>query len=83
MPSSSIAILKGHSDWIYSLCYLQSQQFLISGGKDGNLKIWDMRTMRCVNSIHAMNGSIRAIIYMKRFINFLKLKNLIILIKYN
>jgi len=35
--------LKGHKDWVHEADFSPDGQFLISGSKDGTVKVWQVR----------------------------------------
>ncbi|ODV92164.1 hypothetical protein CANCADRAFT_30407 [Tortispora caseinolytica NRRL Y-17796] len=45
-----VALLNGHGSdtWVFSLDWSSSGDYLLSGGYDGNIKIWDARTTECI-----------------------------------
>jgi len=47
---------EGHGECIYSLQY--NSKYLVSGSRDRTLKIWDMKTRRCLRTLAKHNGSV-------------------------
>jgi WD40 repeat protein len=41
----------GHSDSVSSLCFRPEGFELVTCGHDGNLRIWDLRTYKCITDI--------------------------------
>jgi len=56
--------LVGHNDAVYSVCALsgvgihpQGKELLISGGRDGDVRIWDMASRECIKLLKAAHES--------------------------
>ncbi|KAK3312866.1 hypothetical protein B0H66DRAFT_569035 [Apodospora peruviana] len=47
---------EGHGECIYSLQY--NPTYLVSGSRDRTLKIWDMKTRRCIRTLAKHRGSV-------------------------
>ena len=43
-PTYQPIILKGHGDWVQSLCFVQGERMLIAGTQDGYLYFWNLNT---------------------------------------
>lgn len=56
VSGESVAILEGHEDLVSALAFTGDGQFLISGGFDGNICIWDMATFSLVRRISHRTG---------------------------
>jgi len=56
-----IASLTAHTNWISTLCFSPCGQFLASGGEDGTVYVWDVRTWQQVQS-YANFGDVYRII---------------------
>ena len=48
--SEQIACLSAHTYWVTTLCFSPCGQFLVSGGEDGTVYIWDVNTWQQVRS---------------------------------
>jgi len=49
-----IGSLEGHSESVYSLCrHHKNTRTIISGGADGEIRIWDLSTRSCMRTIKA------------------------------
>jgi ribosome assembly protein 4 len=62
--------IKAHSKWITSISwkplhlYTQNnEERFVTSGKDGYLKMWDMRTMKCLINVHAHDQAITKTIW--------------------
>ena len=53
----TIKYLIGHRDSINSLCYLEYKKNLFSCSKDMTIKIWDLETLRCTNTLYRQHRS--------------------------
>jgi WD40 repeat protein/serine/threonine protein kinase len=43
-----IHTLAGHTDWVYSFSFSRDGKRLASGGLEGQLKVWDLNTFKCI-----------------------------------
>jgi WD40 repeat protein len=41
--------LKGHSDWVQSVCYSPDGKTLASGSRDNTVRIWDTSSGECIS----------------------------------
>ena len=48
----------GHKDKINCMCYSKSKEKLFSCSKDQNIKVWDLITFKCINTIYRPHSSI-------------------------
>ena len=53
--------LEGHASDVLSLAVSRDSQRLATGDKDGNVKVWDLRTRQCVRTIPAHTGGGRVV----------------------
>lgn len=52
IPSGAeLGILRGHEDWVTSLCVTADRKNLISGSWDGTIRVWDVEHRKEVNRI--------------------------------
>ena len=50
--NSALAVLySGHEGWVRSISVHSSGQFLVSGGDDGTMRVWEVNTGRCLRKI--------------------------------
>lgn len=63
IPKGERTILKGHESWAHALCYSRDSQQLVSGGCDGKLIWWSVRSERAAvdRKFDAHAGWIRAV----------------------
>ena len=62
-------ILKGHTDFIYTLLFVNEYQYLISGSKDETIRVWDYKNnYKCIDKINDLNTGITCLKY--NYINF-------------
>lgn len=47
---------EGHGECIYSLQY--NSKYLVSGSRDRTLKVWDLKTRRCIRTLAKHRGSV-------------------------
>jgi F-box and WD-40 domain protein 1/11 len=47
---------EGHGECVYSLQF--NSQYLVSGSRDRTLKVWDMKTRRCLRTLAKHRGSV-------------------------
>ncbi|KIY61797.1 dynein regulator, partial [Cylindrobasidium torrendii FP15055 ss-10] len=45
--------LKGHDDWVRSIVFHPSGQYLLTASDDHRFKVWDLGTGRCVRTVQA------------------------------
>ena len=53
-----IACLSAHTRWVTTLCFSPCGKFLTSGGKDGNVFVWDVNTWHKDENIPIMDTHI-------------------------
>lgn len=55
-----IAVLSGHSKWVFSVCVTPDGQKIVSGSADGTVRVWDINTgkqlMQCASSDWAVRS---------------------------
>ena len=56
-----ISVLKGHTDWVFSVIFSQNDEILISGGSDLIIRVWDIRNGLCFKSLRGHTSRIRSI----------------------
>ncbi|MEW4527069.1 WD40 repeat domain-containing protein [Maioricimonas sp. JC845] len=54
------AILRGHTSPIAAVAFLDSGQTLLSAGRDGNLRFWDIRSGTCHRTMPTVSGKLLA-----------------------
>lgn len=47
---------EGHGECVYTIQY--NSQYLVSGSRDRTIKIWDMKTKRCLRTLRKHQGSV-------------------------
>ena len=55
---SNYKVLSGHKSGINSICYLKWKLKLFSCSKDSTIKIWDLETMQCTNTLYKQHTSL-------------------------
>lgn len=56
-------ILKGHTDWIWSISFSPDGDLLASGSDDKSIKLWDVNTGRCIASLYGHQKKIKAVTF--------------------
>jgi WD40 repeat protein/transcriptional regulator with XRE-family HTH domain len=51
--NSSVKLLRGHTDFVWDIAFSSDGRFLVSGSRDGTLRLWDMQDEQ---SIHVFEG---------------------------
>jgi predicted NACHT family NTPase len=46
-----IQTLHGHTDWVETVSFSPDDQLIVSGGIDGSIKVWDVKTGECVKTL--------------------------------
>jgi WD40 repeat protein len=59
-------ILEGHLDSVYCLQF--DEHKIISGSRDNTMKIWDMQTNRCINTLRYHSGSVLCLQYNTKYL---------------
>ncbi len=49
--SKPFLLEKGHSSFIYSVTISPDGKYIVSGSADFTIKIWDMKTAECLNTL--------------------------------
>ncbi len=44
MTCDYVATLKGHTNYVNSVCYINDSEFVVSGSSDNTIKIWNYLT---------------------------------------
>lgn len=44
-------ILRGHSNWIWSVAFSYDSKYAITGSSDNTVKIWDIETRKCLSTL--------------------------------
>ena len=60
VPSKTIAVLKGHTKWVYALAILPNGH-IVSGSWDKSLRIWDSATGECITVLKGHTDGVRAL----------------------
>jgi WD40 repeat protein len=56
-----IIILKGHTDYIYTL-YLVNYDYILSGSRDTTIKVWDIKNeYQCINTLNEHNEAVSSL----------------------
>lgn len=50
-PTFQAILYSGHDGWVRSISIHQSGQYLVSGGDDGTMRVWEVQTGRCLRKI--------------------------------
>ena len=58
---SHIAVLSGHSDWVYSVAFSSDGTLLVSGSRDTTVKLWDVQTGGIVKTFSGHNRVVRSV----------------------
>uniref|UniRef100_A0A0C3TKW7 Anaphase-promoting complex subunit 4 WD40 domain-containing protein n=1 Tax=Guillardia theta (strain CCMP2712) TaxID=905079 RepID=A0A0C3TKW7_GUITC len=53
MDGECLRVLRGHSEWVYSLSFSPSGELLVSASFDGSLRVWDVSNGKCVRVMRA------------------------------
>jgi WD40 repeat protein len=61
LTGSQKAILSGHVDWIFSLTYSLDGVFLVSGSRDGTIKLWDVQTGGIIKTLCGHTGQVYSV----------------------
>ncbi|MFM6224515.1 MAG: WD40 repeat domain-containing protein, partial [Dolichospermum sp.] len=55
--------LTGHSDWVWSLAYSPDGQTLASGSGDENIKLWDVKTGKLLQTLEGHSNWVISVAY--------------------
>ena len=59
--SKPFLLEKGHSSFIYSVSISPDGKYIVSGSNDRRIKIWDIKTAECLNTLEGHSSSINSI----------------------
>jgi len=57
----SLRVLKGHTDAVEAVAISQDGRFVISGGQDTTLRLWNLSTGRCTHIFRGHSGYVTAV----------------------
>jgi WD40 repeat protein len=57
------ATLAGHTGPVLCLAFNLGGDILASGSQDGTIKLWDVKTFRCVNTLDGCGGAVNSIVF--------------------
>ena len=52
---------RGHTNFVFSVCWSPSMNLLVTGGFDEKVKLWDPRCGSCVSSIEAHSEAVTSV----------------------
>jgi WD40 repeat protein len=55
--------LQGHTNWIWSIAFSSDSQILASGSDDKTVKLWDVHTGRCLNTLKEEGYRVRSLAF--------------------
>lgn len=56
-PYQQISILKGHNENISSLIQLKNTEYIVTGGNDRTIRLWNLKTYQCISCINVRKMS--------------------------
>jgi serine/threonine protein kinase len=62
-PTSPPLVLKGHTDRVSRLTFIQGGDSLLSAGHDGMVRLWDSRTGASKGTVNAQVGKVNAVAF--------------------
>lgn len=57
----SVAVLRGHKDYVLSVGFTSEKKYIVSGSKDGTIMMWDAATTQCVAVLGGFDHRIVAV----------------------
>lgn len=61
-----VANLTGHGSWIFSLDWSHTGEYLVSGGWDGKVKVWNVETRMCVATHSESNKTVWSCVWLPK-----------------
>lgn len=61
--SQPFLILKGHSNWIWSLSFSPDGQTIVSGSEDGTVRQWNVTTGECLRILAGHTGEVSSVTF--------------------
>jgi WD40 repeat protein len=62
-PSNWQSTLEGHSGWVYSVAFSYDGQYVVSGSKDGTVRLWDTATGILLQMMNDHEGPVRSVAF--------------------
>jgi len=53
MTGELLDVFEGHESWVWSLDFNKSGNCVISGSADETIKIWDLKTRKCIRTLRS------------------------------
>lgn len=53
--------LEGHSDWVRTIIYMSGTDYILSGGYDQTVRVWNNITGNCEGIYKAHKGGVQAL----------------------
>ena len=72
MKGELVTVLKGHNSALLSTMFTPDGDFALTGGEDGTIRLWNLRTVRCLRTFDGAGWEVSAVSRLEdgRFVAF-------------
>ena len=63
VDGQQLAILQGHTDWVWSVAFSPDGQMLASGSDDGTVRLWRVSTGQCLSTLQGHTQRLRSVAF--------------------
>ena len=68
----SMGVLEGHSEAVHCACFSADDEYILSGGADNTIRLWEVGTLKCLKVFEGHSDEVRAVAFLpgcRRFVS--------------